>query len=570
MASLLDDSSSDVENTPPNISSNQHQDARARTNGHEPAAKSGSVRSVLSADHPTKPQPYDFVASVAGVAASTPCTSGAKQGAAPSPGETQCSSSSGRTNTRTNSLAVVAAEDVGAGEVLGQYLGEIEHRPSLPIRAAINAEKMGGLMRFVNHSWAQMAKFVEVANIRRGEEVPVDYGDISGFICRCGLEGCGHRDIQGEDAHEVLQYEGEGLRELAAQVQNAVQHSKAGHAPRIKKTNEIKMAIDERADVVEMDDGTDTDQRLVEPDLCFNVNADESFYEDCDEDSARLSTGGVRTLNGHADVTATDESVEEDSSESTRSSNRGEFQELLTASLDSEGLEAFARTPRPAPARSEPSARHPGSGCLPLSRKSPVTPMASEVPQPENLPLVIDLASGSRDKPEELKYPNLQTFSNRLGGTNLTTFRDATSGVKRVLEPDSNTLEDSFAKAKRMRAMKTTSALISKLDMVETPASNMRVSILETILLLREENERKAELRRAEENQRHMDELAAREAHRIAEKAEADERRRAENLEIEDRARRDREEARARTQELVMQIGALTKRDYDKRDGSQS
>ncbi|KAG4038874.1 hypothetical protein PC123_g25568 [Phytophthora cactorum] len=69
--------------------------------------------------------------------------------------------------------------------------------------------------------------------------------------------------------------------------------------PRIKKTNEIKMAIDERADVVEMDDGADTDQRLVEPDLCFDVDPDESFYEDCDEDSARLSTGGVRTLNGH-------------------------------------------------------------------------------------------------------------------------------------------------------------------------------------------------------------------------------------------------------------------------------
>ncbi|KAG3243068.1 hypothetical protein PI124_g12110 [Phytophthora idaei] len=134
-------------------------------------------------------------------------------------------------NTRTNSLAVVIAEDIGAGEVLGQYLGGIEHvsasrsgrprnrgyrlvlktqpeRPSLSIRAAINAEKIGGLMRFVNHSCAPVAKFVEVANvrrttvvvatteeIRRGEEVTVDYGDDRWFICRCGLEGCGHRDI---------------------------------------------------------------------------------------------------------------------------------------------------------------------------------------------------------------------------------------------------------------------------------------------------------------------------------------------------------------------------------------
>ncbi|KAG3109886.1 hypothetical protein PI124_g12111 [Phytophthora idaei] len=313
--------------------------------------------------------------------------------------------------------------------------------------------------------------------------------------------------------------------------------------PHIKKAKEIKMAIDERADVVEMDAGADTDQRLVETDLCFDVDPDESFYEDCDEDSARLSTGIVRTLNGHADVTATYEFVGENSSESTCSSNRGEFQELLTSSLDSEGLEAFARTPHPAPARSEPSDRRPGSGCLPLSRKSPATPRVSEVPQPANLPLVIDLASGSRDKLEELKYPKLQRFSNRLG-TNLTTFREGTSGVKRVLEPDSDTLEASFAKAKRMRAMKTTSALKSKLYTVETSASNMRGSILETILLLREEYERKAELRRAEEDQRRMDELAARETHRIAEKAEADERRRAEKLEMEDRARRDREEAR--------------------------
>ncbi|KAF1780747.1 hypothetical protein GQ600_3145 [Phytophthora cactorum] len=357
---------------------------------------------------------------------------------------------------------------------------------------------------------ASNLRVATTAEIRRGEEVTVDYGDDLWFIYRTPVGTCRQNLLLGKDK----------WKRLVATYNTSNRHSKAGHAPRIKKTNEIKMAIDERADVVEMDDGADTDQRLVEPDLCFDV------------DQTRVSTKtAMRIVRGSLPEAS---SVEEDSSESTRSSNRGEFQELLTASLDSEGLEAFARTPRPAPARSEPSARRPRSSCLPLSRKSPATPMASEVPQPANLPLVIDLASGSRDKLEELKYPNLQTFSNRLGGTNLTTFRDATSGVKR----------DSFAKAKRMRAMKTTSALISKLDMVKTSASNMRG--------------------------RRMEELAARDAHRIAEKAKADERRRAENLEMEDRARRDREEARARTQELVMQIGALTKRDYDKRDGSQS
>ncbi|KAE9008463.1 hypothetical protein PR001_g15474 [Phytophthora rubi] len=70
-------------------------------------------------------------------------------------------------NMRTSSLSVVAAEDIGAGDVLGQYLGEMEHvrassrdrprnrgyrlvmktrpeRPAIPVRVAINAEMMGG------------------------------------------------------------------------------------------------------------------------------------------------------------------------------------------------------------------------------------------------------------------------------------------------------------------------------------------------------------------------------------------------------------------------------------------
>jgi SET domain-containing protein len=138
-------------------------------------------------------------------------------------------------NTRTHRLGVVAAEDIRAGEVLGQYLGEIEHvtvsragrprnggyrlvlrqrpeKPSYPICAAINAERMGSLMRFVNHSCKPVAQFVEVANgrrttvvvlttedIRRGQEVTADYGDDLCFVCPCEFEGCVHRDIQGDD-----------------------------------------------------------------------------------------------------------------------------------------------------------------------------------------------------------------------------------------------------------------------------------------------------------------------------------------------------------------------------------
>ncbi|ETI42231.1 hypothetical protein F443_12628, partial [Phytophthora nicotianae P1569] len=135
-------------------------------------------------------------------------------------------------NTRTLQLSVVAVEDIDAGEVLGQYLGEFEHvsvdparrprnegfrlmmtqrpeRPSHPIRVAVNAAEMGGLMRFVNHSCSPVAQFVEVANgrrttvvvattevVREGEEITVDYGGDLWFVCRCGLPSCRHREIQ--------------------------------------------------------------------------------------------------------------------------------------------------------------------------------------------------------------------------------------------------------------------------------------------------------------------------------------------------------------------------------------
>ncbi|KAG2972045.1 hypothetical protein PC128_g17804 [Phytophthora cactorum] len=46
---------------------------------------------------------------------------------------------------------------------------------------------------------ASNLRVATTAEIRRGEEVTVDYGDDLWFICRCGLEGCGHRDTQGED-----------------------------------------------------------------------------------------------------------------------------------------------------------------------------------------------------------------------------------------------------------------------------------------------------------------------------------------------------------------------------------
>ncbi|KAE9071733.1 hypothetical protein PF005_g22958 [Phytophthora fragariae] len=135
-------------------------------------------------------------------------------------------------NAATRELAVVAQEFIDAGEVLGEYLGELEHvsvshatrprnegyrlimtqrpeRPSHPVRVAINARHMGGLMRFVNHSCAPVAQFLEVGNGRRttvviatthavyeGDKITVDYGPDLWFVCRCGHPTCRHRDIQ--------------------------------------------------------------------------------------------------------------------------------------------------------------------------------------------------------------------------------------------------------------------------------------------------------------------------------------------------------------------------------------
>ncbi|ETO63486.1 hypothetical protein F444_18815 [Phytophthora nicotianae P1976] len=130
-------------------------------------------------------------------------------------------------NMRTNTLAVVAADD--AGEVLGQYIGEIEdisasrsqrpcnsdyrlvlsqrpERLTWPIRAATNVERVGGLMRSVKHACGPVAKFVEVGNVRRlavvvastRQEVTVDYSDDLWFICRCRSPRWRHRDLQDE------------------------------------------------------------------------------------------------------------------------------------------------------------------------------------------------------------------------------------------------------------------------------------------------------------------------------------------------------------------------------------
>lgn len=104
-------------------------------------------------------------------------------------------------NVRTRALGVVAAEMIESGEVLGHYLGELEHvsldrakrprntgyrllltqrpeRPTHPVAVAINADRLSSLMRFVNHFCHPCARVVEVSNGRRTTVVVVTTGVI--------------------------------------------------------------------------------------------------------------------------------------------------------------------------------------------------------------------------------------------------------------------------------------------------------------------------------------------------------------------------------------------------------
>ncbi|KAE9019273.1 hypothetical protein PR001_g13923 [Phytophthora rubi] len=294
--------------------------------------------------------------------------------------------------------------------------------------------------------------------------------------------------------------------------------------PHILKANELKQAIDEKANVIEMDDEADRDQRFIEPDS-FEACPDDSFNEEDDGEGVLLATTDEPRLDEDSPVT--DGSVAGASAASSH--------------VQAERVPGFARI---------------ALGSL-KPRYTTSNTAASKCPAPEEQPAVQGRLLGKRtDKKTKSKYAN---FSNRLGGGFLTEFRD-TIGAKRALEEDKGMLEASYTKAKRIRAEKATTALKTKLAGLENAANSMGESFMETILLLREENKRKEEDRRAEEEQRRRDDIAAREARLLADKSDAEERRRQDKIDMEERARRDRDEARARTQELMLMIQAITKK----------
>ncbi|KAG6587206.1 uncharacterized protein IUM83_02843 [Phytophthora cinnamomi] len=316
--------------------------------------------------------------------------------------------------------------------------------------------------------------------------------------------------------------------------------------PHVKQAKLLKQSIDAKASVVDMDDGADVDNEVEEEgeeeeyqaDLCFDLEGDEGL-------------GDNPRVGGDADTServSTSDSVHSGETQTSVGDNTnmasGVFSDLLHTSGVCEGLEAFA-TPRPSPLAAQLTQR---------KLRSSTTKKTG--PGPNKKP------------PTEKRYA---TSSNRLGGINLAEFRD-TMGRKRAADEDEELAEASCAKTKRVKAMRATAELKKRLSDLESSSSNMVGTMFEMLLVIREENERKAELRRADEDQRRRDDQTAREARYLADKAEAEERcrhekqeaeerRRQEKQEAEERARRDKEDARARTQELLLILGALTKKE---------
>ncbi|KAE9291567.1 hypothetical protein PR003_g24997 [Phytophthora rubi] len=337
--------------------------------------------------------------------------------------------------------------------------------------------------------------------------------------------------------------------------------------PHIKKSKLLKLAIDDKANVIEMDDDADEDQvegRFVEPDFSFDPN--EELFDDREGDGGPPMAGSDAASSSnmfHNDIaergvsTRNYEVGSELTSETIQPPLYCETQDTFDPSLDVDGLEAFASTPKPAPLPASTASRRLRSACLKNSRKV-ATP---DVPGSDSKPAAARvLQAGSADDQEIQRYKELRSYSNRLGGSDLYEFRDSVLAKRAREEDDNEQVEAGYVKAKRVRATMTATTLKKKLVNLESSSTKMGESVFEMMMLFHEENERKAEARRADEDQRRRDECSAREARLQAEKAEAEERRRHEKLEMEERARRDKEEARARTQELLLLIGTMFKK----------
>ncbi|KAG1684205.1 hypothetical protein DVH05_011786 [Phytophthora capsici] len=341
----------------------------------------------------------------------------------------------------------------------------------------------------------------------------------------------------------------------------------------IERAKEIKRAVDQKASVIEMDDCADEDsadepdreddeeledKRPISPDFSFDFNPSEALFDDRGGVVSGPTSGSVFAVAASSNEapTVSGDVASLEASEVSITGNRGDALPQLDVRVGADGLAAFAPSIQPnlppsdaAPTRTLRSAglRKPTKSRITTNTKSTSARISLEQ-QPK-----------STEARRSRSTTNLQTSSNRLGGGDLRALRESLGSKRSTDNDDLESAEASFAKTKRLRAQRGTQALQQKLSAIQNASSGLGGSIMEMVLLLREENEMKAETRRADEDQRRRDEAAAREERYQVEKREAEERRRQDNLEREERIRRDREEARARTQELAMLLGVLKK-----------
>uniref|UniRef100_H3GL63 DUF6818 domain-containing protein n=1 Tax=Phytophthora ramorum TaxID=164328 RepID=H3GL63_PHYRM len=474
-------------------------------------------------------------------------------------------------NARKSSLCVVAAEDIDAGEVLGQYLGEMDlvrpyvrdqprnrgyrlvmkmrpASPVYPVRVVINAEFMGGMMSRGGGGMVKLTgglnyKMAEITRLLKLVEEYLPLGKDEWERLSVAYKTSRSRTLR---------------RKFKALYSTRKQTGAAEMPPHIEKAKWAKQAIDDKANVVKMNDAADEDQddnegkdeRYVEPDFSFELYFNE---EDDRSDTVLLGSDQAGSTNSGSDETCSGERSE------TAVSNAGISLSTLLPSkpsdafdlqLGDEDLEAFA-TPKPAPLPAAPAPRQLRSAGLQKPRATANSrvnvAVAAATFKANKLPAAGGYEPGTRDGEGSLPPQN---------PSNVDSKRSRDAGVN---EED----EASFAKAKRLRVLKSTTALKKKLTDLKSASSNIgtSTSTFKMMLLFRVESERKSEARRVEEELRRRDEAAAKDARLQAEKLEAEERRRQDKLEADERLRRDKEDARARTQEMIMLIGAIFKKE---------
>lgn len=83
----------------------------------------------------------------------------------------------------------------------------------------------------------------------------------------------------------------------------------ASMPPHIQKAKEAKQAIDDKANVVELDDEAGEDERYTEPDFSFDAEPDQTFYEPDVPEILRAATGRNGAGSVRSESTGTDGSV---------------------------------------------------------------------------------------------------------------------------------------------------------------------------------------------------------------------------------------------------------------------